>query len=49
MTEEYIRIPEPQAELIETYWNVDGNNRRQNRERQSELIETYWNVDYYHN
>ena len=33
------------TELIDTLWNVNGNNRRQNRERQSELIDTLWNVN----
>ena len=35
-----------QAEIIETYWNVNLPCRVFRRLQGSEIIETYWNVNY---
>ena len=34
-------------EIIETYWNVNGDKKDRNKCLYPEIIETYWNVNDY--
>ena len=32
------------SEIIETYWNVNGERVKCNKDGDAEIIETYWNI-----